>query len=83
MITKATLADAFALRAPAHRAEHLARPGHPAGELGAPSVDRIPILRMGDFLLVTIQVDMHDRLATDAAGRPHHPDQRDRRRAAC
>jgi rsbT antagonist protein RsbS len=26
-------------------------------------VDRIPILRMGDFLLVTIQVDMHDRLA--------------------
>lgn len=25
--------------------------------------DRIPILRMGDFLLVTIQVDMHDRLA--------------------
>jgi rsbT antagonist protein RsbS len=26
-------------------------------------VDRIPILRMGSFLLVTIQVDMHDRLA--------------------
>jgi rsbT antagonist protein RsbS len=26
-------------------------------------VERIPILRMGDFLLVTIQVDMHDRLA--------------------
>jgi len=26
-------------------------------------LDRIPILRMGDFLLVTIQVDMHDRLA--------------------
>jgi len=26
-------------------------------------VDRIPILRMGDLLLVTIQVDMHDRLA--------------------
>ena len=26
-------------------------------------MDRIPILRMGDFLLVTIQVDMHDRLA--------------------
>jgi rsbT antagonist protein RsbS len=25
-------------------------------------MDRIPILRMGDFLLVTIQVDMHDRL---------------------
>src|SRR3984957_19651479 len=26
-------------------------------------MDRIPILRMGSFLLVTIQVDMHDRLA--------------------
>jgi rsbT antagonist protein RsbS len=26
-------------------------------------VEKIPILRMGEFLLVTIQVDMHDRLA--------------------
>ena len=26
-------------------------------------MDRIPILRMGRFLLVSIQVDMHDRLA--------------------
>jgi rsbT antagonist protein RsbS len=26
-------------------------------------VERIPILKMGDYLLVTIQVDMHDRLA--------------------
>ena len=26
-------------------------------------MDRIPILQMGKFLLVTIQVDMHDRLA--------------------
>jgi rsbT antagonist protein RsbS len=26
-------------------------------------MERIPILRMGDCLLVTIQVDMHDRLA--------------------
>jgi rsbT antagonist protein RsbS len=26
-------------------------------------VDRIPILKMGEFLLVTIQVDMHDQLA--------------------
>jgi len=25
-------------------------------------MERIPILRMGDFLLVTIQVDMHDQL---------------------
>jgi rsbT antagonist protein RsbS len=28
------------------------------------TVDRIPILKMGPYLLVTIQVDMHDRLAT-------------------
>lgn len=28
-------------------------------------MDRIPILKMGDFLLVTIQVDMHDQLAVD------------------
>ena len=26
-------------------------------------MERIPILQMGPFLLVTIQVDMHDRLA--------------------
>ena len=26
-------------------------------------MERIPILRMGPYLLVTIQVDMHDRLA--------------------
>jgi rsbT antagonist protein RsbS len=26
-------------------------------------VDKIPILKLGEFLLVTIQVDMHDRLA--------------------
>jgi len=27
-------------------------------------MDRIPILKMGDFLLVSIQVDMHDQLAS-------------------
>jgi rsbT antagonist protein RsbS len=27
-------------------------------------MDRIPILKLGEFLLVTIQVDMHDRMAT-------------------
>ena len=26
-------------------------------------MDRIPILKMGDFLLVSIQIDMHDQLA--------------------
>ncbi len=28
-------------------------------------MDRIPILRMGKFLLVTIQTDLYDRLATN------------------
>ncbi|WP_158825470.1 STAS domain-containing protein [Mucilaginibacter lacusdianchii] len=28
-------------------------------------MDRIPILKMGHFLLVTIQVDLYDRLAMD------------------
>jgi rsbT antagonist protein RsbS len=28
-----------------------------------PETERIPILKMGDLLLVTIQVDMHDRVA--------------------
>src|ERR1700759_702732 len=28
-------------------------------------MDRIPILRMGQFLLVTIQVDLYDRLSLD------------------
>ena len=26
-------------------------------------MDRIPILRMGNFLIISIQVDMHDRMA--------------------
>lgn len=26
-------------------------------------VERIPVLQMGEFLLVTIQIDMHDRVA--------------------
>lgn len=26
-------------------------------------MERIPILKLGEFLLITIQVDMHDRLA--------------------
>ncbi|HEX2606942.1 MAG TPA: STAS domain-containing protein [Flavisolibacter sp.] len=28
-------------------------------------MDRIPILQMGQFLLVTIQIDLYDRLATN------------------
>ena len=30
---------------------------------GGGAMERIPILQMGDFLLVTIQVDLHDALA--------------------
>ena len=29
---------------------------------GEPPTERIPILKLGEFLLVTIQVEMHDRL---------------------
>ena len=28
-------------------------------------MERIPILKMGDYLLVSIQIDMHDKLAMD------------------
>ncbi|RZL98026.1 MAG: anti-anti-sigma factor, partial [Pedobacter sp.] len=27
-------------------------------------MEKIPILKMGDFLLVTVQIDLYDRLAT-------------------
>ena len=58
--TKATLADAFvvALKRTAkliERVRHILRQ--------ETVMERIPILQMGEFLLVTIQVDMHDRLA--------------------
>ena len=77
VVTKATLADAFAV---ALRRLGLAvvKP-HAAGKRSRDSddtdapqlaerereltVERIPILKMGEYLLVTIQVDMHDRLA--------------------
>ena len=61
--TKATLADAFevALRRSGHKVVRQdAAPRQRGGEV---TVERIPILKMGEFLLVTIQVDMHDRLA--------------------
>src|SRR4051794_7354328 len=46
------------MRSPARCSEPAARRRQPRI-----SMDRIPILRMGDCLLVTIQVDMHDHLA--------------------
>jgi anti-anti-sigma regulatory factor len=36
---------------------------HAPAAAGRLTVERIPILKMGDYLLVSIQVDMHDRLA--------------------
>ena len=35
-------------------------------------MERIPILKLGDFLLVSIQVDMHDRLAMQLQERHDH-----------
>ena len=56
--TKASLADAFALA--------LKRRGLTVGRAATrevEAVDRIPILKLENFLLVSIQVDMHDQLA--------------------
>ena len=47
------------------------------------AMERIPILKMGDFCWSRIQVDMHDRLAMHAAGRPHRRGSRRSARAAC
>ena len=55
--TKATLADAIAVALRGHGV----RASPARGPEGA--MERIPILKMGRVLLVTIQVDMHDRLA--------------------
>ncbi len=61
--TKATLADAFERGAAAQRARGGTRRCTAAAASRSKPVERIPILKMGEFLLVTIQVDMHDRLA--------------------
>ena len=63
--TKATLADAFAV---ALQADGRPATVGPRGVAAPPPrrsrpMERIPILKMGELLLVTIQVDMHDRLA--------------------
>ncbi len=59
VITKATLADAFAVA--------LQRTGAAVTRVAKGvrngAMERIPILKMGEFLLVSIQVDMHDQLA--------------------
>ena len=60
MTTKASLADAFTLAFSGRGSERGQTRHAPIGsaDLGAHTDPR-----MGDFLLVTIQVDMHDRLA--------------------
>ena len=65
VITKATLADAFAMALAPARQERRRPGGAPArrDRQGSGAMERIPILKMGEYLLVTIQVDMHDRLA--------------------
>ena len=69
VVTKAKLSDAFALAL--HRSGRtVVRTAAGAGDsAGAGSsqaggvMERIPVLRMGSLLLITIQVDMHDKLA--------------------
>ena len=56
--TKASMADAIARGARPARAAY-----RTSGAVVASPGERIPILKMGDLLLVTIQVDMHDQLA--------------------
>ena len=46
-------------------------------------MERIPILKMGEFLLVTIQVDMHDQLALTLQDDLTDADQRDTAPRAC
>ena len=41
-------------------------------------MERVPVLKIGDILLVSIQVDMEDQTALAAAGGPGRADRRDR-----
>ena len=71
--TKATLAAAFSVALQRLGIDFRSRDGE---ELGA-SVGKDSDFKMGEFLLVTIQVDMHDRLAMalqDDLTRTHQPD---------
>ena len=57
--TKATMADAIA-----HALDRQGMRIAPVTDrVAMPETERIPILKMGDLLLVTIQIDMHDRIA--------------------
>ena len=65
VVSKANLSDAFALalRRLGKTVVNQQRPLPSRCRHEAPTMDRIPILKLGEALLVTIQVDMHDRLA--------------------
>ena len=83
VVSKATLADAFALALARQGAQWCTKAPQPTTAAPkADAMDRIPILKLGDALLVTIQVDMHDQLATaleeDLTARSSQP-----ARAAC
>ena len=56
-------AQAHRIRRRSHRPEGVGWRGGLAPPRARDSMERIPILKMGAFLLVSIQVDMHDRLA--------------------
>ena len=63
VVSKATMADAFAL-ALRRLGKSIVDRAAPAGcAAGVAAMGEIPIMRIGDCLLVTIQVDMHDRMA--------------------
>ncbi len=69
VVSKATMEDALALalRRVGKMVTERARPAAPAERRAIRArnraMDQIPILKVGDCLLVSIQVDMHDRMA--------------------
>ncbi len=62
VVSKATMADALGL-ALRRTGKVIVDRARPRREQGVDPMSEIPILKIGDCLLVSIQVDMHDRLA--------------------
>ena len=69
VITKAKLSDAFALALQRSGRKVVREASAPVSPISSSVceaggvMERIPVLRMGSLLLITIQVDMHDKLA--------------------
>ena len=80
--TKATPGGRLRARAASARGADASRAPAPT-RLRSQPMDRIPILKLGDFLLVTIQVDMHDQLAMALQDDLTAADRRRPARAAC